>query len=199
MKPLKFSHITKTAGTSIENEGKKRSIFWGRWHLDYGWHHGTLKSKPSILVEKYDWFTVVRNPYTRIISEFHCTFGGMGAQREKMLGFSKGDFNNYLIKKIKEMQPPNKYHLPAGQHYTPQHYYTHDTATLSVLKFENLKPEFNSLMEKYKLSVSLNKHENSNPKIFYISDINQKLRDLINKVYEKDFEYFNYDLIPLTT
>ncbi len=199
MKHLKFSHITKTAGTSIESEGKKRGILWGRWDCEYGWHHGTLKSKLDLLVQKYDWFMVVRNPYTRIISEFHCKFGGMGAQPEKMLGFSKGDFNNYLIKKIEEIKPPNKYHLPAGHHYTPQHYYIHDTATLSVLKFENLKPEFNTLMEKYKLSVSLNKHENSNPKIFFISDINQKLRDLINKVYEKDFEHFNYDLIPLTT
>lgn len=199
MKPLKFSHITKTAGTSIEDEGKKRGVLWGRWHSEYGWHHGTLKSKTDTLVQRYDWFMVVRNPYTRIISEFHCRYGGMGNQPEKMLGFSKGDFNNYLIKKIKEVQPPNKYHLPAGHHYTPQHYYTHDTATLSVLKFENLKSEFNSLMKKYKLLVSLKKHENSNPKIFFVSDINQKLRDLINKVYEKDFEYFNYDLIPLTT
>lgn len=199
MKPLKFSHITKTAGTSIEDEGKKRGVLWGRWHGEYGWHHGTLKSKTDTLVQRYDWFMVVRNPYTRIISEFHCRYGGMGNQPKKMLGFSKGDFNNYLIKKIKEVQPPNKYHLPAGHHYTPQHYYTHDTATLSVLKFENLKSEFNSLMKKYKLLVSLNKHENSNPKIFFVSDINQKLRDLINKVYEKDFEYFNYDLIPLTT
>ena len=199
MKRLKFSHITKTAGTTIEDEGKKRNIFWGRHDREYGWHHGTLKSKPSILVQKYDWFMVVRNPYTRIISEFHCKFGGMGAKPEKILQFSKEDFNNYLIRKITRMPLPNKYHLPAGYHYTPQHYYTHDKAKLSVLKFENLKAEFDSLMEKYKLSVSLDSHENSNPKIFFVSDINQKLRDLINKVYEKDFEYFNYDLIPLST
>lgn len=199
MKPLKFSHVTKTAGTTIENEAKKRNILWGRFDKEYGWWHGTLKSKPANLVNQYDWFTVVRNPYTRIISEFHCKFGGMGAKPKKMLEFSKGDFNNYLIKKITEMQLPNKFHLPAGWHYTPQHYYAHNTATLSVLKFENLKPEFNALMKKYELPVLLNSHENANSKIFYISDINQKLRDTINKVYEKDFEYFNYDLIPLST
>ncbi len=28
-KPLKFIHITKTAGTSIENIGKENNILWG--------------------------------------------------------------------------------------------------------------------------------------------------------------------------
>lgn len=197
MKRLKFSHITKTAGTTIEDEGKKRNIFWGRYDPEYGWHHGTLKSKPAALVNKYDWFMVVRNPYTRIISEFHCCFGGMGANPEKISQFSKEDFNNYLIRKItrRSSAPPS----PRGQHYTPQHCYTHDNAKISVLKFENLEEEFKSLMEKYELPVSLDSHINSSSKMFFVSDINQKLRDLINKIYEKDFEYFNYDLIPLTT
>ena len=40
MKPLKFIHITKTAGTTIENLGLKKNIKWGRFHKEYGpcWH-----------------------------------------------------------------------------------------------------------------------------------------------------------------
>ena len=192
MKPLKFIHITKTAGTTIEDEAKKHSILWGRHHKEYGWHHGLLKHKSPTMVEKYDWFTVVRNPYTRIISEFHCRFGGMNRSPKKMLEFSNGDFNNYLIKRISNHNSGRDRH---GGHYTPQHYYTDNEIPITILKFENIKHEFDALMKKYKLLVSLNSCKNTNPKIFYISDMNQKLRDLINAVYEKDFEHFNYSSV----
>jgi len=39
MKPLKFIHITKCAGTSIEDIGKKNDICWGRYHEEYNWWH----------------------------------------------------------------------------------------------------------------------------------------------------------------
>ena len=77
-KQLKFIHIPKTAGTSIENAGKKINIDWGRYHKEYipekiayHFHHHTILSKlnPDI-VNKYDWFMVVRNPYDRILSEY---------------------------------------------------------------------------------------------------------------------------------
>ena len=186
MKPLKFVHITKTAGTTIEDEAKECNILWGRHHKEYNWWHEILSNKPLTLVEKYDWFTIVRNPYTRIISEFHCKFS-CGITQEVRNKFTKEEFNNYLIGKI-------IHHDRNGNHYTPQYYYTDNNIPISVLKFENLNSEFNMLMKKYKLPVVINSHRNTNPKIFNITDINQKLRNVINKTYEKDFEYFNYDL-----
>lgn len=47
MKELKFIHITKCAGTTIENLGKKNNILWGKFHKEYGWWHEifTCKSK----------------------------------------------------------------------------------------------------------------------------------------------------------
>lgn len=35
-KELKFIHITKCAGTSIEDLAKEKGIFWGRHHEEYG-------------------------------------------------------------------------------------------------------------------------------------------------------------------
>lgn len=188
MKQLKFSHITKTAGTTIEDEAKECNILWGRHHKEYGQWHEILPNKPLTLVEKYDWFTVVRNPYTRIISEFHCKCSEGNQHTKKVRDkFTREEFNNYLIGKI-------IHHPKSGYHYTPQYYYTDNNIPISVLKFENLNSEFNMLMKKYKLPVVINSHKNANPKIFNITDMNQKLCDLIKKTYEKDFEYFNYDL-----
>ena len=78
MKELKFIHITKCAGTTIENIGKKNNILWGRFHKEYGWHHEIFPNKIPKLKLKYDWFVVVRNPYERLISEFYCKWGGVG-------------------------------------------------------------------------------------------------------------------------
>ena len=40
---------------------------WSQWHEIF-------VNKP-MLKTKYDWFTVVRNPYERVISEFYCKWG----------------------------------------------------------------------------------------------------------------------------
>lgn len=71
MRELKFIHITKTAGTCIENAGRKNRIQWGRHHTEYGEWHEYFPSKPAELKLKYDWFLVVRNPYERTLSEYY--------------------------------------------------------------------------------------------------------------------------------
>ena len=72
MKELKFIHITKCAGTSIENIGKRHNILWGKFHKEYGWWHGIFQNKSLEMKLKYEWFIIVRNPYERLISEFYC-------------------------------------------------------------------------------------------------------------------------------
>ena len=40
---------------------------------------------------------VVREPYSRIVSEFHCTYGGVGAKASQ---YNVSTFNNYIMKEI---------------------------------------------------------------------------------------------------
>ena len=102
LQPLKFIHITKTAGTSIENLAKEKNIYWGRFDKDYiklannteqPWHNNIL-NKPK----NYDWFMVVRNPYERIIFEFYCKYSDPHAKIECT---NSQEFNNYIQNKIK--------------------------------------------------------------------------------------------------
>ena len=78
IKQLKFIHITKCAGTTIENVGKKNNVLWGRFHKEYGWWHEIFPNKSQELKLKYDWFVIIRNPYERLISEFYCKWGEIG-------------------------------------------------------------------------------------------------------------------------
>jgi hypothetical protein len=48
-------------------------------------------------------------------------------------------------------------------------------------------------MKEYNLDITLNSHLNkSKPKVFNINDFSKELINLINSLYSKDFEIFNY-------
>ena len=53
-KELKFIHITKTGGTTIEQIGRKYGILWGQLHHEYGFWHDPFPLKDTILRAKYD-------------------------------------------------------------------------------------------------------------------------------------------------
>lgn len=187
MKELKFIHITKTAGTSIEEIGRENNIFFGRYHTEYGGWHIFFKYKPTDFKLKYDWFLVVRNPYDRLVSEFHCKWGGVGNMACK---YNKEGFNNLLRQKIMKRQP-------MGDHYSEQYKYldTNPKIKIHILKYENLESDFNKLMDEYELPLRLTKELNKNKKHFDITDLSNENIKLINHIYKKDFEKFNYPMI----
>lgn len=189
---LKFIHITKNAGTYIEDMAMKTNILYGKFDKEYnvknckrgGWH-----GLPSLLnrniLNNYDWFMVVRNPYDRILSEYYCKWGGIGRKKNHS---SVNDFNNYIIDKINTRNTN-------GDHYTEQYLYHENINTnLHIIKYENLYNELNDLFKKYNLKIILEdkKINTSRKRKFTASDFNNELITLINNVYDKDFTLFNY-------
>ena len=197
---LKFIHITKTAGTSIEDAGNKVNILWGRFHTEYKisdptetrapWHKCFSLLDPSI-INKYDWFTVVRNPYDRILSEYYCNHTGVTKYKIK---HTKEQMNSYLIEKI--VNRSNK-----GGHFVEQYKYLHPNKKIHILKFENLNEEFMKLMNTYNISgielVKVNERSTNDYDInlFSVSDFSYELILLINTVYANDFSIFGYKTI----
>ena len=97
MTELKFIHISKCAGTFIEEMGKLNNIKWGKYHTEYGWWHEIFINKSYRLKRKYHWFTIVRNPYTRILSEYYCEWGGINHESCKNIIFAYMIFNLSLL------------------------------------------------------------------------------------------------------
>ena len=200
MKQLKFIHITKCAGTSIEALGNENNILWGRYHEEeYGFWHEPFNNKPIELKKKYDWFMVVRNPYTRVLSEYYCEWGGIG--KKECIPDTKDKFNELLIYNINNRYNPSIVAPPKGYHYIEQsNYYTNDKdITINIIKFENLSFELDILFKRYDLNININSLKTINTKSeknkslpFTINDFNIELINLINNVNSKDFELFNY-------
>jgi hypothetical protein len=209
LKELKFIHITKNGGTSIEKTAQKHNILWGKYDTEYKYHtypnKNKFKSWHDVLcdkdyINKYDWFMVVRNPYTRILSEYNCDWGGIGQLKTKQ---TKEEMNRFLIKTIHDYQKiyqnkPSRMKFAPG-HYRVQSDYLLTGTKLYILKFESLSTHFNKLMEIYGLSDLTLEHHNSssskkNPNDFTIEDFSDELITLINKVYYDDFTNFGYEM-----
>jgi len=101
---LEFIHITKTGGSAIEAAAARHGVVWGVCHFtrqhgigpgcsrpDFGWPRspptvskgfsGELWHTPPAWMNPNPYagartFTVVRNPYDRIISEYYCPHYG---------------------------------------------------------------------------------------------------------------------------
>ena len=196
---IRFVHITKTAGTSIEEAGRLGGMQWGRYdnRLKYGrklfevnpayWH------VPIRLFEKNPYgkdnilFTVVRNPYERIVSECFCKWGGKYKDKE----FSTTEeFNKYIFERVGDCLNYDFFH------FTPQYLYTHNEFNQQIvdhiLHYENLEEEFRDLMSLYGLDICLDSHENRSNKIYSVADISSENIRLINDKYHNDFIFFNY-------
>ena len=190
MKQLKFIHITKCAGTTIENIGKKKDILWGRFHKEYGFWHEIFPNKKEKLKLKYDWFAIVRNPYERLISEFYCRWGRGIGHLNNIDHIDEKQFNLYIKTHILNREPQ-------GNHYTQQYKYIDQNIFIHIIKFENLEFEFNELMKKYKLDIILNQKDNTSKhkKKFTVESFTPEIIRLINFIYHKDFITFGYDKI----
>lgn len=192
-KELKFIHITKTAGTSIEKLGIKFGYRWGKFHKEYGRWHDFFPKKDEELKNQYDWFTVVRNPYSRLISEFYCLNGGVNPAYKN---HDKNLFNSILCRKI--LSRPTL----IGNHWSEQYKYIDSNYYINILKYEELPVCFNKLMREYnihrpnsKFTLKLRIQANKTNKIFNISDLSVESIQLINEIYHLDFEYFGYEKI----
>ena len=70
-----------------------------------------------------------------------------------------------------------------------------------ILRFERLSADFNALMKKYGLAARLDgnhrvnvaRHENGR-QTFQPANLTAETNSLIRRHYQKDFEYFDYDL-----
>jgi len=197
-KKLLFIHIPKTGGTNIEDAIKKicgQLLFSGRINdlLDNPYNKISLqhqfyttlykyRNKIDINFNEIKMFTVVRNPYDRIISDlFFFDLIKEDYTPEQVCDVIK---NNYL----------NNDEL--DNHTEPQYKYITDEnlkliPNIKIFRCETLNENNDELNKFIDLDINIKKNNVNKDYSMYL---NKDSIDLINKIYKKDFELFNYDL-----
>jgi len=194
-----FVHIPKTAGMSIENV-LEIDIKWPQTNLNklfgpykfgsYNIHlqHATcIQIKELISKTKYDnyfKFAIVRNPYDRCVSQyFYIKKWNKTVQK---LNFK--EFIKYL-----ELQNKNK---NVFCHYMPQYKFIYQNNKLLVDyigKFEKLDQKWTIITKKLGFTKSLPKINTTNHN-FYMDYYDRETLDLVNNLFKKDFELFDYQM-----
>lgn len=188
-------HIPKTGGTSIEKYfGQRYNIkntypkfLWGHDHeKKLILHHLTCQQmlnlnyiNPNIFNQYYK-FAIVRNPYDRLVSEYHWS----PAWRKRYPKFYQ--FIADLENNMKET------------HLIPQYQFVCDQKNNimvdRVIKQENYKKDVAELMKtKFNINANTSKHFNSREHRPWKTYYGRPELDIVNKLYSKDFEIFGYE------
>ncbi|MCW5519174.1 sulfotransferase family 2 domain-containing protein [Aureitalea sp. L0-47] len=204
-KKLLFIHVPKNAGTSIErvvfdsydfSKGWSREYLYGfDQELGFNLQHATLKQLldheliSKEVLETYDSFAVVRNPFTRAISGYTWLMKDLrieGSLRDFLT--REGAFSEEALK-----QAP---------HFVNDHFYTQsefvtmngEIAVDKLLKFEDLAADFRRFANKVSPKLKLTSHfkKNRRKKRDLAKLITSENEQLIREIYRDDFINFNY-------
>ena len=202
---LEFVHITKTGGTAIESIAAASGLQWGacQWrpelptcnglpaHIREKRRTGGFWHDPLTHYDCHNLFTIVRNPYTRMLSEFYCPWTGYTGA--KISARVLNEWTQALIQRVSTGESGNTFHA------IPQYKYVYDLQNNQrvrhVLKFETLERDFNTLMQFYNMSLRLPRdkiNQSHRKRTLTVADFSKTTLQAINEVYAKDFEQFQY-------
>ena len=188
-----FIHIPKTGGTSIESaldcitKENGYGVVNNKAMQHYNWKD--YKNKYQNKFKNYYKFTVVRNPYDKVLSDYYWL---KNVAKIDIDNFQNKNFDQYLsyCEEIvkKKLYNKTKYH----DHFLPQHKFIYDDndnlMINKILRFENFEYITKFIKIRYKKDVKcLNKNNNSNKII-----LNQNQKNKIYEIYNKDFTLLSY-------
>ena len=194
-----YLYIYQKGGRYIENELKKLTtqtlISGGRNNLlppPFKWiplqhqFYTTIYKYRDIYNVNFNnikVFSVVRNPYDRIISDLF--FWRL---------INKNDSSEYVSNIIEKHIKKNK-----ENHTAPQYLFLSDENenlidNIKIFKTETLNQDNNILNKYLGFNIPINTDKNTILNKDYSKYLNDNSISIINKYYEKDFYLFNYDM-----
>mmetsp|Transcript_123818 Transcript_123818/g.214666 ORF Transcript_123818/g.214666 Transcript_123818/m.214666 type:complete len:306 (+) Transcript_123818:42-959(+) len=214
---IMFIHIPKNGGTAIEEAGLAQGLVWGDPDAekiilggqgeDCSKRHVPPHLHPADFSSSAEAFCVIREPYSRILSEYRYLRGqDWGQWFLSVKGNVQGHDEtcsaglNRFAQEILRTYPIKRFMNDC--HVIPQSEYIwgpdgHQWCD-EILRFEELSESFNSLMKKHRSPVRLTSHANVAEECpeLSASDFTPETLSLIQSVYKDDFAKLNYSLIP---
>ena len=188
---LKFIHISKTGGTTVEEIGNHlpEKLAWGMYDRPfYGYQHNRFRQFPAEKRRKYDWFLVVRHPLDRFVSEYHCGFEGVNYMQARF--HTEKDFNDWLQSRMRKGQTAGGHFIPMTDYLDPD-----SEVTQHIIKFENFETDLRYVLGLYNISFGkFVKRNNGQKRFFSRHNISKETMDHIRFYYAGDFVNFGYDL-----
>ena len=164
-----FVHIIKTGGVSIATA----------LNMNAKHYHEPATTIRKVVGEDiwsdYFKFTFVRNPYEKIVSQYH--FNGY------KLAYKGSTFKEYIKawnagKKISRF---------------PQSHLSYINEKLDLIgRFENLQQDFNTICDKIGIPQQQLPHLNKSPHKHYTEYYDDETREIVAEKYARDIEYFGY-------
>lgn len=187
-----FIHIPKTAGTSIEqfirDNGSNNLLFIGVRNNRSLQHLTAYELKMMIpyIYKQYYKFSIVRNPYDKLLSEYYWN-------PSINIGYKNGKSKKDFLKNVIEIVQNKKYFNDIyNDHFIPQYnflFYKNKLLVNQLFKYEDLEWVSNFLKKKLKIKRNfpyLNK--NNIEKEGWDDDE----KEIIYNLYKNDFLYFGY-------
>jgi len=188
-----FVHIPKTGGISLINKLKGQSKVLG--HNARSSSYKYLKDFDEKDRDNNVIFTIVRNPYDRLVSAFfYLNKGGINKfdemDRQKYIAKYKGNFKKFVMNSFKDKNIINQIH------FKPQYKWVCDDNNKSlvdyILKFEDLQNDIYSLENNTQLKIGKLQHLNKTNHKHSLEYYDKEIKDVIYKFYKKDFKIFKY-------
>lgn len=177
-----FVHIPKTGGTSVEkvlNMRNKQSIY-GYTKTVSGIKYDAQHLTPKLLKKElpnfddYFKFTIIRDTYSRILSEFIWV-----NRHNKTVTYSK--FLKFL----------ERYRKPRRSHQLSQIDYLEDCDYDFILEFENLSEDWDRLCEKLGIYRELPHHKKADYSEIKRTFLNNETRAIIYDLFDYEVEALN--------
>jgi hypothetical protein len=187
-KEIIFIHVPKSAGRSVREavglprDGHDRAL-WYKFH-------------DSEKFRRYFKFTVVRNPWDRLVSAYFYLTQDRGHETtqkwvDKNLHKYKS-FNEFALSLKKENVRRN---ILSWTHFLPQYKWISDSEENIlvdfVAKLENLQNDLCTIREKINVDKKLNVI-NESKRNDYKSYYDKETAKIVGRVYEKDVRYLGY-------
>jgi len=145
------------------------------------------------IIENFVKVASVRNPYDRLLSLYRYRLDKRSGLVKGMF-LNKKDFEKYIIKICSDpyFEKTNGMSLTENIKIDDKEFLNLD----HVIRFENYEEDVKKIFNEVNINVGVIPHKKKTAKDIYIKDFySKKCIDLINENYEKDFSYFNYEMI----